>query len=165
MKRIISVSIALWWILSIFSYAFAQIKEEEREVLRGLEGVRVEVERLKPEIERDGLYIDTLQGDVELKLRIAGIKVLSEEEGPQAPGAPYLFLVVDARKHRKGYIYKIELSLKEIVTSVRTGLTNIATTLTVHHEFGNTSYLSDIRDQANDLVDEFINAWQEANPK
>lgn len=165
MKRIISVSMALWWILSIFSYAFAQIKEEEREVLRGLEGVRVLVDRLKPEIERDGLYIDTLQGDVEVKLRIAGIKVLSEEEWLQAPGAPYLFLVVDALKHKKGYIFRIELSLREMVTSLRADGKNFATTLTVPHEFGKTSYLSDIRDQVNDLADEFVQAWQEANPK
>ena len=44
--------------------------------LRGLPGIGVIVEDFGPEAERDGLSRRRLQGDVEAKLRAAGIKVL-----------------------------------------------------------------------------------------
>ena len=70
--------------------AFALVDEEQRQVLRGLEGVHVVIKRLKPEIEMDGLYRSTLETDVELTLRMAGIKVLTEEESLQTSGVPDL---------------------------------------------------------------------------
>jgi hypothetical protein len=41
----------------------------------------------------------------------------------------------------------------------------IATTLRIRDELGITADLSKIREEAQDLVDEFIKAWQTANKK
>jgi hypothetical protein len=166
MKKLISVSAVVWVTLFISIWAFAVSRGGEgRAVLRGLEGVRVVVERLKPEIERDGLFGSTLQTDAELSLQMAGIKVLSEEEWLKTPGAPYLYLKVNAFQCARGYVYNITLTLEEQVTLVRNGLKVSATTSTIGHQLGITSSLSDIRGEARDQVEEFVKAWQEANRK
>ena len=145
--------------------AFALIDEEQREVLRGLERVHVVVERLKPEIELDGLYRSTLQTDVELTLRMAGIKVLSEEELLQTPGTPDLCLKVNALKCSNGYLYNIGLSLEEKVTLIRRNIQISGTVLKICEHLGVAPRLSDIRDEVKDLLEEFVRAWQAANQK
>jgi len=145
--------------------AFALIDEEQREVLRGLERVHVVVERLKPEIELDGLYRSTLQTDVELTLRMAGIKVLSEEESLQTPGTPDLCLKVNALKCSNGYLYNIGLSLEEKVTLIRRNIQISGTVLKICEHLGVAPRLSDIRDEVKDLLEEFVRAWQAANQK
>lgn len=81
--------------LLISPCAYAQ-DDFQIESLRGLKGVLVLVEALKPEIEADGLRRDSIQTDVELKLRLAGIKVLTEEECLKEPGCPWLYVYINA---------------------------------------------------------------------
>jgi len=165
MKRLISVSLGVWVILAISTGALAQIKQGEEEVLQGLEALHVKVERLRAEVEQDGLFGSTLQSDAELKLRLAGIKVLSEEQWLKNPDSPFLYLFVDVFKHSEGYIYRIQISLREPVTIIRKRTKTTATTLRIRDELGITPYLSEIREEAQDLMDEFIKAWQAANRK
>jgi hypothetical protein len=98
MKKTPLVSLIVWAALAISTTAAAHIRVGQPEVLKGLEAVRPEVERLKPEIERDGLFREELQSDLELKLRMAGIRVLSEEDAQKNPNMPVLYLNVDALK-------------------------------------------------------------------
>jgi len=165
MKRRISLLLSVWAILVISTGAFAYIKQGEEEVLQGLEAIHVKVERLRAEIEQDGLFGSTLQSDAELKLRLAGIKVLSEEQWLENPDSPYLYLFVDVFKHSEGYIYRIQISLREPVMILRKHTKTTATTLRIRDELGITPYLSQIREEAQDLMDEFIKAWQTANRK
>jgi hypothetical protein len=53
---------------------------EAKEVLAGLDGVRVVVEGVRPEAEKYGLTQQLLQTDTELRLRQNGIRVLTDEE-------------------------------------------------------------------------------------
>jgi hypothetical protein len=55
--------------------------------------------------------------------------------------------------------------LREPVTVLRTRTKIIATTMRIRDELGITPYLSEIRGEAQDLVDEFIKAWETANRK
>ena len=162
MKRLIGVSLGVCVMVAVSTCGFAFIKQGEEDVLQDLAAVTVKVERLRAEIEQDGLFASTLQSDAEMKLRLAGIKVLSEEEVSGKPDAPYLYLFVDAFKHSEGYIYRIQVSLREPVMVLRTRTTMHATTLRIRDELGITPYLSEIRGEAQDLVDEFIKAWQTA---
>jgi len=165
MKKGIWLLLGVWMSLVVSTGADAYITHGEEEVLSGLETVCIKVERLKAEIEADGLFTSTLQSDVELKLRLAGIKVLSEEQCRENPNFPYLYLFVDAFKHSEGYVYRVQLSLREPVTVIRKGTKTMATTLRIRDELGITPHLSEIRDEAQDLVDEFIKAWQTVNRK
>lgn len=165
MKRLISVSVILWVILTICTCAFALEKDEHRDVLQGLEEVYVIVERLKPEIERDGLFGSTLQTDVELMLRMAGMNIMSEQEWLRSLCGPYIYLHVDAFKYSEGYVYKIQLSLREAVRLLRKRMRAVATTVRLPDQLGVTPHLADIRDEAKELVEDFIKAWLAANPK
>lgn len=165
MKKFIFMCFFLWAILAVFSDAFAFMKEKMKEVLQGLEGVHVVVERLRPEIERDGLYGNTLENDMELTLRMAGIKILSREECLQSPGAPSLCLHVDALRYAEGYVYKIQLSLKERVLILRKQIEAKAVTVRLSDQLGITHNLSQIREDAKDLVDEFCKDWLTAKAK
>ncbi len=152
------------------SFVLAQ-DQERRAILRGLQGCGVIVEDLEPEIERDGLTKEQIQTDMELKLRMAGIKVLSREEAFKTGGAPYFYLNVAAMEifsehgASRGYIYYMSVSLKERVLPVRNGDTVWGTTWERPGFLGVTTNLTDIRQGAKDLVDYFINDYLAANPK
>jgi hypothetical protein len=165
MKRFILFLLCFVGMLSIAGVAFGQTRDEDKEILRGLDKVRVVVERLKAEIEQDGLFVSTLQNDMELKLTLAGIKVLTEDECLQIPCVAGLYLNVDAFKHAKGYTYRIRLALREPVVALRKQLRVTATTFRMHDELGMTEDLSQIREEARDLLDKFIEVWQSVNPK
>jgi hypothetical protein len=165
MKKMVSVFVIVLGALALSSHAWAHFSAAERELLRGLDGLRLAVERIKPEIERDGLFRDILLTDMELRLRMAGIKVLSEEEAESKPDAPCLYLYVDAMKCSLGYVYTLRLSLKEPVKLTRNNMKVSATVLRVPGELGITAHLSEIRDAAGDFVEEFVKAWKAANPK
>ena len=165
MKKRIVVAAVVLMTLTISTHAMAHLSAADRELLRGLDGFRLAVDRIRPDVERDGLFRSTLREDMELRLRMGGIKVLSEEEGDKNPDAPCLYLYVDALKCSLGYVYKIRLSLMEPVKLVRNNAKVSATVLRIPDELGITSNLSEIRDAAGEFVDEFVKAWQAVNPK
>jgi len=165
MKKRIVVSAVVLGILTIATHAMAHLSAADRELLRGLDGFRLVVDRIRPDVERDGLFRSTLREDMELRLRMGGVKVLSEEEADKNPDAPCLYLYLDALKCSLGYVYKIRLSLMEPVKLVRNNAKVSATVLRIPDELGITSNLSEIRDAAGEFVDEFVKAWKAVNPK
>ena len=66
----------------------------DRDTLRGLSAVQVLVEKLDDDAKRAGFDVNTIQTDVELKLRLAGIKVLTAEERLNTPGCQYLYVQI-----------------------------------------------------------------------
>jgi len=88
--RLFAVFIPLFF----FSLLVAQAAdtENERSSLRGLEGVKVLVERIDPDVEHNGLTTGAIQTDVELKLRQAGISVWAPDQ--QTHGRPTLYVAV-----------------------------------------------------------------------
>lgn len=138
--------------------------------LRGLQGVNVIIESLSSEAEQAGLNRTAIQTDVELKLRLAGIKVLSEEESLKQRGYPYLYVnaIVGLGKNTPGLaFYAIRCALKQDVTLTRDdSISTIATTWdTGASGLVGASNLQNIRGGIKDLVDEFINAYLSVNPK
>jgi hypothetical protein len=152
-------------LLAVISHAFALLNAEEQDILKGLDGVCVEVKRLRLEIERDGLFISTLQTDVQLMLRMAGMKVLADEEAAKNPNSPCLYLNLDAIKSSLGYVYRIQIALREQVTLVRKPAKVVGTTFRTSDRFAISPHLSEIREDVREIVDEFIKAWMKANAK
>ena len=164
-KRIILVFIVVVVYALIKLNAF--VLADELESLRGLQGVRVAVEELSAEIERDGLSQAELKIDMEQKLRLAGLKVLTIEETRELPGAPYLRMAVQVLKSRSGfYVYCVDIELRERVHPLRKPRQSIwSTTWDSLEHFGSTSDVADIGNTAKDVVDEFVNAYLSVNPK
>ncbi|MBA4392847.1 MAG: hypothetical protein C0407_04775 [Desulfobacca sp.] len=84
---------------------------DQKESLKGLQGLGILVEPLDPEIEKAGISRGQLKQEVELKLRQAGIRVLTEKERVKAPGKPYLYVNLNAYNWREEVIYGYSLKI------------------------------------------------------
>jgi hypothetical protein len=110
-----------------------------------------------------GLTTEAIQTDVELKLRLAGMRVVKRNESVQIPGTPYVYVTVNVSKDAKAA--SVEVILNQNATLERNG----------EFVFGVTTWSSGglisnpneqfIRGQIKDTVDEFLNAWLSVNPK
>ena len=133
--------------------------------LRGLYGVHVLIEGFSPENKAAGFHYQTFQRDVELKLHLAGIDVLTEKESRSTPGEPYLHLIIIPSHDKQGQTarYSIDLYLMEKVRLVRNDSVIYVTTW----EFGTFGHgsLAVVREKVKDLVDRFIYDWLNVNQK
>ena len=140
----------------------------QRESLRGLKGVEVLIELVSKDIENDGLTRMQLQTDVELRLRKAGVRVLTEEESRQATGRPMLHVQISSYKIASiGYAFNCSVSLEELAKLVRNPqIINLLPTWNKSSTgFTPINNLRFIREGLSDLVDQFINNYLAANPK
>ena len=97
-----------------------QTREQSKASLRGLRGVFVLVADLELEIKQEGLSVTQLQTDVELRIRKAGIQVLTKEQWHETAGEPYLYVNVHARVLDQGqFPYNVMVQLKQDVILVR----------------------------------------------
>jgi hypothetical protein len=140
----------------------------EQKALVGLKGVWVLVEGMNTQAERLGLTKTQIQTDVELRLRKAGIKVLTEEERLETPGRPYLYVNVNAVTKPGSSLcaYSIKVHLKKNV-AIKSGF---KTPRVVWHtpDYAETVKIYNttrIRNLVGDHVDIFINDYLAANPK
>ncbi len=148
--------------------AYAQDIEQTRNALRGLTGIYVMTESpLDEDANRGALSQDAVRTEVELKLRQAGVRVLSKEEWEKIPGKPYLQVWPRVLKGGVlgGYIYYITVEFKQHVSLVRSpGILVFASTWSTEH-MGYTPELKDIRERMKERVDRFIDAYLSVNPK
>ena len=146
----------------------AQDTELTRATLKGLKGLYVVIEDLRPEVEQAGLTKSAIQTDVELKLRQAGISVLSREQWLNEPGWPYLYVNVNVNPRSDySWPYNILLELKQRVILSRDPTIDLNTTTWSVHAVG-AYFKANIRDLRNDIkdnVDLFINTYVSVNPK
>jgi hypothetical protein len=89
LRVLILLGLTLYW--PTVGFAFTA---DKRDTLRGLREVSVLVEYLPDDVEREGLSREHLQRDIEVRLRQAGLRVLTLSDIANSPGAPYLYVVV-----------------------------------------------------------------------
>ena len=160
-KRICSALVIVVALIFMASVVYA-----DSETLRGLKGINVLVEGLGPETESTGLTEQQIQTDVELKFRMAGIKVLTGEERFTELGSPYLYVNLTAMKLRsRSYTYSIYISLNQEALIVRNNVKDYSATTWNRRGMGTANSSTTIRNHIKDLVDEFINAYLSVNPK
>lgn len=93
--------------------------ESDKKSLQGLGAVYVLIESLDSEIEQAGLHKTDIQTDIELKLRLAGIKVSTEEEHSHQPGSPYFYVNLNIHLSHENpglAYYAIDCELRQDVT-------------------------------------------------
>jgi len=166
--------------LAIFSYAEAWADEEERRTLRGLKGVYVSIADLTPESGEIGLTQDQLRTDVELRLRKAGIKVLTQQDFYSAKGKPYLLISVGCKKGEVGtrvgnrvYPYKfyalsMMVFLYQNVLLERSPNINVSGATWTGASFGWSSkdnMRNFIKNGLGDIVERFMNDYLAENQK
>ena len=134
--------------------------EVTRPSLKGLHGVSVVVEAFYEKSERAGFDTRTFQTDVELELRMAGIKVLSLEQALDSPGRPTLWVWVSAvhQEPDQRAAFSIILRLVQATRLMRDPEQSaLATTWSTSHV--GQGDLPFIREHLKDVVGRFINAW------
>lgn len=140
--------------------------QQDRDVLKGLAGVYVLVENMRPEVEKFGLTKQAIQTDVELELRKFGVRVLSQKESLAILGSPYLYVNVNAMnlEGTDRFYGNIGVAMRENVILLRKPIMSNAATWGSSHVFKGASD-RDVRDNVKECVDEFINDYLAANPK
>ena len=139
--------------------------EIARSSLKGLNGVYVTVEDLQPDAEKAGLTKSSIQTDVELKLRMAGIPVL---KGSRTPFLYVALNSIELSQFGEGIVaYNINVELNQDVYLARDpNVHSVASTWSTG--FTGIIRLDNIqllRDHDKDKVDDFISAYLSVNPK
>lgn len=121
-KRFLILLIVIFEVLILDFPTFGIDGKSNLATLRGLKGIGVLVEKLPKEIEAEGLNYDQLRMEVELSLKKAGIKVLSNEECLRTPGEPYLYINLNvniSKTESDIYPYTIDVMLIQKVSLIR----------------------------------------------
>jgi hypothetical protein len=147
---------------------WAQDNEDTRATLRGVEGVLVFVEDLGDEVEHAGLTRQQIRTDVELRLRKAGIRILTEAERVGMPGAPWLSVNVIVYLHPDTRLaaFRIDVSLQQLAFLATDGSRALVSTWSVGKTgIAGRRRLFDLRNDVKDQVDVFINAYLRVHPR
>jgi hypothetical protein len=138
--------------------------------LKGIKGIYVLIEELPESLKsKTGLTEDQLRTDVELKLRLAGISVVSESESLYIPGFPYLYVNINGYVEEIGLVvYNIEVELRQTVILKRNrSIEAVGATTWKTGTIGTVGLdksSASIRNAVKDHVDGFINAYLSVNP-
>jgi hypothetical protein len=140
--------------------------KSQREALVGLKGVYVLVESPKPEAQSLGLTKDQIKTDIELRLRKAGIRMLTEKEWLGSPDYPHLSVTVNVITIGGSYSFMVQLYLSEAVTLARGNSVMGVIWQTYRIGIGNEPNTeTKTKEQVGGMVDQFINDYLAANPK
>jgi len=167
-KNWIILMVILVAFFSLDPYVFAQDDENTRPTLRGLQGIFVHVEPLDRRIEEMGFIRNRIQTDTELKLKLAGINVLTKEEFLKIIGHPYLYVDVNIsllKTQITRYLFYIRIELNQEVALVRAPDTKVSTVTWSAGGWGIDFSLDNIRQTVKTQVDKFINAYLAENRK
>jgi hypothetical protein len=163
-RRVATICLTTVFLIGIGSSSVrAQNTELTTASLKGITAVHVLVEKLSESARALGLTEETIRTDAELKLRLAGVRVVTHEESLKIPGMPYLY--VDVALSKSGGASHIAVELHQNATLERNGQFVASVTTWDTSGIGSNLTAQDIRDHTKDLVDEFLNAWLSVNPK
>jgi hypothetical protein len=136
-----------------------------RATLRGVAGVAVVIENLKQDAQLDGLHQADIQADVELELRRAGIRVLTDTESAYAAAQPWLYVDVNTVKRDGEYLFAVGVHLNQSVT-LASGERAFAATWQISFVGSvGAANLPQVRGEVTGTVRKFVGAWLAANPK
>jgi hypothetical protein len=162
-RKGLSAALALLMLLALPGVSHALTLKQK--TLVGLKGLGVIVEDINPEAERLGLTRNQIITDVELRLRKARIKVLTEKERIETQGKPFLYVNVNTNIGNDFCIYGISVKLDEDVT-LTNGKIVMGNIWEISSIGGVAIYnINHIRRDVGDLIDHFINDYLAANPR
>ena len=144
------------------------VQESRRNSLKGLVAVYLLMDPLDLDAQKAGLSASQLRTDVELRLRAAGIPVLTEKQGRERPGDPYLYLDVSHIRAKEGFCaFSIRLALIQNVFPQRnpTQLLRASTWSVSTSGYVLGDKLSMVRQTVRDFTDRFCNDYLAVNQK
>ena len=174
-------------VLSLISAGIlcAEDTEINRRTLAGLQGVYVTIDDFQPNVKQ---YADSesinkaqIQKDIEQKLKVNGIKVLSDSEWLKTPGRPVLYvninthpsetksliskLLSDRREEKALFAFDIKVELRQVVyLETNPSIKTLSDTWSMNMTgLVNVTNLAPLKTNTLSLVDRFINAYKSVN--
>ena len=133
--------------------------------LRGISSVWVLIESLGPEEANIGLADNAVRTDVELRLKGAGLRVISPKEAKKIAVTDNTFLYVNVAVTSGGRAATVLAQLAQAAYVLRNSLPiGTAFTWTDVSTLSSPS-LDSVRSEIRDLVDKFLNEWLKQNPR
>jgi hypothetical protein len=168
--RVLVSLTVLWGLIGLSGRgSWADDDELSRASLGGLAGVYAIVTPLPRDIEQGGITTQQIQTDVELRLRQAGIPVLTQKEWQRVPGAPYLHVQMYATREPSwgSFAFRIKVEFKQLAYLVRDPSRMVSPATWDVACIGSVGLqrVELLRSDARDLVDQFINAYLSVNPR
>jgi hypothetical protein len=113
-----SALIVLAGIVLLLLFAHAGVADEagDKEVLKGITSIGVEVEDLPHMAEKLGIKKEILKADIASRLRQAGIEVVSDDALKKNPALPFLKVSLIIGYSKPTYIYAVVVGLNEKVS-------------------------------------------------
>jgi len=149
--------------------SFAQLTDRQLS-LNEINSVFVFIQGFTEETSKAGLQKKPVQDYVEAKLKGAGIKSVSEEEGNALAGRPVLYVNISARKreNRAVFVYHIDVGLLQETALIRDSSIHCMSTTWNRGSLGHCpskSLAKSIRETVGYLTDKFVNDHKTANPE
>lgn len=162
-RWVAAISLLAAFTLGAASRSIPAISNRQQASLTGINSIFVLVERLPNGAKKLALSEEIIQTDVELKLRLAGLRVVTMAESVNLPGSPYLYVNLNVTSGAEAA--SIDISLHQDATLQRNGQrAGGVGTWTNEMLIANPS-VQGIRNSVKDVTDKFLNDWLAANPK
>jgi hypothetical protein len=149
----------------MLQWADAKAAKARFSPLQGLPGVLVKIDVDKTLV-NDGLALNLIRTDIEIKLEEAGIKVLTDKEWYSSEGHPQLKVRVNGTKamdNWKFYSFAVHLHLLQDVYMIRDEQTSRFQAATWYSTVADHGYIPDIRTRIRELIEAFAGAFNGAN--
>jgi len=142
----------------------AQQDKYSNAILRGISAVSVVVDKVPDSVRAMGVTEQMIQTDVELKLRLAGMRIADDPEWVHLPGRPLVYVYIEAVPVPRAV--HVEVGLAQDSRLERNGATipGAKTWGATIMASGNLTS-QNVRDLVKDELDLFLNAWLSVNPK
>jgi hypothetical protein len=163
---ICGIFLLMFWLLS--SSVLPSDDKLSRQSLRNLEAVHISIERIDPQVQREGLTEKAVENLVRARLQQNGISILTRGQWLAEPGNPFLYVHANVLKLSASneYIYSVRVALKQTVYPVRGTMEIIgAATWSAGGSIGITPSLEKIRTSILKQVDRFVAAYRVMNPR
>jgi hypothetical protein len=163
-RRLATICLMTIFLIGLTSLSVqAQASNPRVATLKGISAIFVLVEDLPNAAKVLGLTEDAIQTDVELKLRLAGMRVVTRGEMGALPGQPDLYIEVNLTRGAEAASIDVELQQNALLP--RNGQLVPSATTWSHSGAISAPTAQVIRDMIKDFVDTFLNAWLSVNPK
>jgi len=149
------------------SGAQAVDSEYSRASLKSIKGLHILVEDLTPQTRQMGFSKEKILRDVEGKLRLAGIRSLSQDQYLRVKGQPYLYVALSALHNPSAdnlIVYYIEIQLVQNVLLERDPKTLVDAPTWSISKIGATHRIRHVRNELEGFMDLFLTAYLSVNP-
>ena len=166
--------ISCWVAVVLFAFVafgmptavYAIDSEYSRESLKGIRGLYVLVEDLTQSTREAGFRKDSILKDVQMKLRLAGIQCLSQDQHLMVKGQPYLYVALSALRDAAAgnlVVYYLNIELIQNVLLERNSSVLVDAPTWSINKIGTTNRVKQVRNELKDFLDRFASAYHTAN--